>query len=392
MLERAERLKKVPPYLFAEIGRRVRELRSQGVDVISLGIGDPDRPTPDPILRELLRAVQDPQDAARHRYGGDNPVFAFNEAVAEWYQKRFGVELDPATEVLQLMGSKDGIAHLPLAFINPGDVTLAPDPGYTVYRAGTLFAGGTVYSLPLLAERGFLPDLEAIPQEVSRRAKLLWLNYPNNPTTAVADLAFFRRAVEFARQHGLLLCHDIAYGEITFDGYRAPSILQVEGAKEVAIEIGSLSKPYNMTGWRIGYAVGNAEALAALAAVKENMDSGILRAIQFAAVAALRGPQECVEQMKTLYRRRRDLVVETLNRLGWRLEKPKGTFYVWAPVPEGYDGSISFASALLERAAVVVTPGVGYGEYGEGYFRISLTLPDDLLQEAMARLERALTL
>jgi len=389
-LQRAKRLDKIPPYLFAEIGRKIARARAEGRDIISLGIGDPDLPTPDPIIDELVRAIRDPLDPNRHRYGGDIPVKEFPIAVAEWYRRRFGVELDPEKEVLTLMGSKDGIAHIPWAFIDPGDIALVPQPGYPVYHVGTLFAGGEPYYMPLLECNGFKPDLEAIPPEVARRAKLMWLCYPNNPTTAVADLEFFRQAIEFARQHDILICHDTPYSETTFDGYRAPSILQVEGAKEVCVELNSLSKPFNMTGWRIAYAVGNAEALAALALVKENTDSGILRAIQFAGVKALREQESFISYMNSIYQRRRDLVVDTLNQLGWRLEKPKGTFYVWAPIPEEYPDSGTFATELLDKAGVVVTPGRGYGEAGEGYFRLSLTYPDERLKEAMERIATAL--
>lgn len=387
---RAQRLDKIPPYLFAEIGRKIAKARSEGKDVISLGIGDPDQPTPDHIIDELVRAIRDGGDPNRHRYGGDLPVKEFPEAVAQWYQSRFGVDLDPGTEVLTLIGSKDGIAHVPWAFIDPGDVALVPQPGYPVYNVGTLFAGGESYFMPLLEQNQFKPDFDAIPSDVADKAKLMWLCYPNNPTTAVADLEFFRKAVEFAQRHDLMICHDSPYSENTFDGYRSPSLLQVEGAKEVAIELNSLSKPYNMTGWRIAYAVGNAEALAALGLVKENCDSGVLRAIQYAAIKALTGSQECVAAMNRIYQRRRDLVVDTLNRIGWRLQKPKATFYLWAPIPEGYADSASFASDLLDRANVVVTPGRGYGEAGEGYFRISLTYPEDRLQEAVQRIATAL--
>ncbi len=389
-MQRANRLDKIPPYLFAEIGRKIAKARSEGKDVISLGIGDPDQPTPDPVIDELVRAVRDPQDPNRHRYGGDVPVKEFPEAVATWYQKRFGVQLDPAKEVLTLMGSKDGIAHIPWAFIDPGDIALVPQPGYPVYNVGTLFAGGESHFMPLLERNDFKPDMDAIPSEVARKAKLMWLCYPNNPTTAVADLDFFRRAIDFAHQHDILICHDSPYSENTFDGYQSPSILQIDGAKEVAIELNSLSKPYNMTGWRIAYAVGNADALAALGLVKENCDSGILRAIQYAGIKALLGPQDCILKMNEIYGRRRDIVVDSLNRLGWSLQKPKATFYIWAPVPPSYPDSATFASDLLDKANVVVTPGRGYGEAGEGYFRISLTYPDARLQEAMQRIAGAL--
>lgn len=389
-LEPAERLRKLPPYLFATIRQKIKEAQQRGIDVISLGIGDPDRPTPDHIVDELCRAIRDVNDPDRHRYGGDIPVRQFPEAVAAWYQQRFGVTIDPEF-VVTTMGSKDAIAHLPLAYLNPGDLAVAPEPGYTTYHIGITFASAVTYFLPLLEENAYLPLLDAIPAHVRQHAKLLWLNYPNNPTTAVADLEFYERVIEFARENNLLVVNDLAYGENTYEGYVAPSILQVEGAEEFALELGSLSKPYNMTGWRIGYAVGQREAVRALRAVKENVDSGVLRAIQFAGAKALTSSQECVRQMNRIYQRRRDLVVDALNRLGWNLQKPKATFYVWAPVPEGYGGSsLRFAEDLLEKAGVVVTPGVGYGEHGEGYFRISLTTPDERLKEALDRLTSAL--
>lgn len=392
MIAPARRLQLIPPYLFAELGRKIRAKREAGVDVITLGIGDPDQPTPDPVIDEAIRSLRDAGDPDRHRYGGDLPVNAFPQAVAEFYRKRHGVELDPQAEVVTTIGSKDGIAHLPLAFIDPGDVALVPQPGYPVYNIGTLMAGGASYIMPLCAGNGWLPDLEAIPAEVCSRARVMWLNYPNNPTAAVAPIEFFQQAVEFARRHEILICHDAPYAEIAYDGYQAPSILEVEGARDVAIEFNSLSKHFNMTGWRIGMAVGNRNALAALALVKENVDSGVLRAVQFAGAYALRHLPEYGEYLsRTVYQPRMKMVVETLNRLGWNLEPPQATFYVWAPVPEGFGGSSAqFAEHLLERAGVVVTPGRGYGEAGEGYFRISLTYPEARLQEAMARIEDAL--
>jgi len=382
-------LQKLPPYLFAEIRRKIAAARERGVDVISLGIADPDQPTPDHIVDELCRAIRDEQDPDRHRYGGDIPVPEFAEAVAQWYDRRFGVSIDPQN-VVTTLGSKEAIAHLPLAYVNPGDTVLAPQPGYPVYHIGTIFCSGVTYFLPLRAENNFLPDLDAIPAHVAREAKILWLNYPNNPTSATAPPEFFQRAVDFAREHDVLVCNDMAYSETTYEGYVAPSILQAEGALDVALELGSLSKPYNMTGWRIGYAVGKPEAVAALGAVKDNVDSGVLRAIQFAGAKALTGPQDCVQRMNAIYQRRRDLVVDTLNSLGWELAKPKATFYIWAPVPEGEGTSLQFATRLLDEAGVVVTPGIGYGEHGEGYFRIALTYPDERLQEAMDRIRQAL--
>src|SRR4028119_401980 len=292
-MQTAKRLELIPPYLFAELGRKIRAKREQGIDVITLGIGDPDEPTPDEIIDEAVFHLRDPQDPDRHRYGGDVPVADYPQAVADFYRQRFGVELDPKTEVLTTIGSKDGIAHVPWAFIDPGDVALVPQPGYPVYNIGTLFAGGESSFLPLRAENNWLPDFDAVPDDVARRARILWLNYPNNPTAAVAPLEFFSEAVEFARRHDILICHDAPYAEISYDGYRAPSILQVEGAKDVAIEFNSLSKHFNMTGWRIGMAVGNAKAVAALGLIKDNVDSGVLRAVQFAGAKAFRDSPEC---------------------------------------------------------------------------------------------------
>lgn len=395
-MQRARRLDLIPPYLFAEIARKVRAKREAGIDVITLGIADPDQPTPDHIIDAMVRAVRDVGDPDRHRYGGDVPVKEFPQAVADWYQRRFGVTLDPATEVLPLIGSKEGIAHVALAMIDPphpgaeGDVTLVPQPGYPVYTMGTYFAGGEVHVMPLREANGWLPDFDAIPHDLRRRAKVMWLNYPNNPTGAVATKEFLARAVSFAHEHDLLICHDAAYTELTYDGYVAPSILEIEGARDVCIEFNSLSKPYNMTGWRIAMAVGNREALAALNLVKENSDSGILRAIQWAGVAALTGPQDCVREVCEIYRRRRDLIADSLARVGITFPKPKATLYVWAPVPARFPSSAAFAEHLIEQAAVVVTPGRGYGDAGEGYFRVSLTYPDDRTREAMARIEKAL--
>ena len=388
-LERPERLKKLPPYLFADLRRKISEARGRGVDVISLGIGDPDTPTPDPIVEELCRAVTDPSDPDRHRYGCDVPVAAFPEAVRNFYARRFGVAL-AEDQVVTTMGGKDAIAKMAMALLNPGDVGIAPAPGYPTYNIGHVFAGAETFQAPLLRQNGFLMDFDAIPDDVRQAAKILWLNYPNNPTTATADLEFFERAVEFGRRHDILIAHDAAYTENTFDGYRAPSILQMPGADEVAVEFFSLSKAFSMTGWRAAAVVGNAAAVDALRTVKSNIDNGILRAVQFAAVRALDMAEELIPPINAVYRRRRDLVVETLNEHGWNIEKPRATIYVWAPVPEKYDGSsAAFAEDLLEKSGVVVTPGLGYGQWGEGYFRISLTYPDDVLTEALERLVAA---
>lgn len=385
-IQRTERLSRLPPYLFADIRRKIAAARDRGVRIINLGIGDPDSPTPDPVVDELCRAVRDTSDPDRHRYGCDVPVAEFPQAACDFYQRRFGVALSE-DQVVTTMGTKDAIAKFAMAIMNPGDVGIAPCPGYPTYNIGHVFAGGVTYQVPLLEENGFLVDFDAIPHDVRRLAKMLWLNYPNNPTTAVADLDFFERAVDFGRRHGILIVHDNAYGENTYDGYVAPSIMQVEGADEVAVEFFSLSKAFSMTGWRAGCMVGNASAAAALRTVKENIDNGTLRAVQFAAAKALTVAEELTPAINAVYQRRRDLVVGALNENGWSIEKPKGTIYVWAPVPDKYNGSsAAFATDLLEKTGVVVTPGLGYGQWGEGYFRISLTYPDEVLEEALGRI------
>ncbi len=386
----ADRLAKLPPYLFADLRRKMKLARDAGKEVITLGIGDPDQPTPDPVVQELARAIADPADPNRHRYGCDVPVADFPRAAADFYQRRFGVELAEES-IVQTMGSKDAIAKLALALLNPGDLALAPEPGYPTYNIGHTFASAVTHYMPLLVTNGFLPDLDAIPAHVRRLAKIMWLNYPNNPTTATADLDFYRRVVDFARANDILIASDLAYSENTYDGYVAPSILQVEGAADVAVEFFSLSKACSMTGWRIGAAVGNPSAVKALLTVKENIDNGTLRAVQRAGVVALDRAEEIIPPINAVYQRRRDLVVDTLNDLGWSLEKPKATIYVWAPVPERFAGdSAAFATDLLERTGVVVTPGRGYGEHGEGFFRISLTYPDAVLKQAMALLAERL--
>jgi LL-diaminopimelate aminotransferase len=378
----AHRIEKLPPYLFVEISRKIAAKRAQGVDVISFGVGDPDIPTPPHVIDALVEAARDP---ANHRYPETEGLPEFRRAVAEWYERRFGLSPDPEREVLSLIGSKDGIAHVALCFIDPGDLALVPDPAYPVYAVGTLFAGGEPYYLPLREESGFLPDLDAVPPDAARRAKLLWLNYPNNPTGAVAGLDFFERAVAFARRHGLAVCHDGPYSEVAFDGYRPVSFLQAAGAREVGVEFHSLSKTYNMTGWRIGMAVGNAAMIDALMRVKSNLDSGVPKAIQRMAIAALEGPQDCIEEHNAVYQRRRDRLVEALRALGLSVQPPRASLYVWARVPSGYT-SMGFATRLLDDVGVLVTPGVGYGAAGEGYVRLSLTIPDDRLDEGLRRL------
>jgi LL-diaminopimelate aminotransferase len=381
----AKRIESLPPYLFAALDAKLAAKRAEGVDVISLGVGDPDMPTPEHVVEAMREAVRDP---ATHRYPSYYGSIEFRRAVAAWYRRRFGVELDPETEVMALIGSKEGIGHIAFAYLDPGDEALIPDPGYPVYGVSTRLAGGTPIPIPMPAERDFAPDLAAAP--VTARTKTLWLGFPANPTAAVADLATFERSVAFCREHDLVLLHDAAYCEITFDGYVAPSVLQVPGAKDVALEFGSASKTYNMTGWRIGWAVGSAEAIRALGVVKTNLDSGQSTAIQRATIAALEGPQEHLDELRATYQRRRDLVVGTLNGLGWSLKPPLGSCYVWAPVPEGQT-SASFADRLLDEAGVFVAPGNGYGDRGEGYVRFSVTVPDERLAEAMDRIGRVLS-
>ncbi|HOO76466.1 MAG TPA: LL-diaminopimelate aminotransferase [bacterium] len=382
--EASRRLKRLPPYLFAEIDRVKRRLRGQGRDLIDLGVGDPDTPTPSHIVDALCRASRDPEN---HRYALDAGMPALREAIAAWYRRRFEVELDPVSEVLPLIGSKEGIGHLPLAFVDPGDAVLIPEPGYPVYQAGTIFAGGEPVFMPLRRENGFLPDFSAVEAAAADRARILWINYPNNPTAAVCDLSFFAEAVEFAARRGIIVAHDAAYTELAFDGFRPPSFLQVPGARETGIEFHSLSKTYSMTGWRISFAVGNAEVLAGLARVKSNLDSGIFQAVQVAGIAALTGPQDYLAELLAVYRDRRDLLVDGLRNLGWEVDLPRATFYVWCPVPPGRTSS-GFTQLLLEEAGIVTTPGVGLGPSGEGYIRMALTRPREEIAEALRRLEK----
>jgi LL-diaminopimelate aminotransferase len=380
----AQRLGLIPPYLFAEIDRKVQEKKRAGVDVISLGIGDPDLPTPQRIVSVLQEAAADP---ANHRYPSYFGLAELREAIASWYRERFHVTLDPDTEILPTLGSKDGISHVPLALVDPGDVVLAPDPGYTVYVTGALMAAAEPYIMPLQPQNHWLPDLDAIPDSVAERARLMWLNYPNNPTAAVADRVFLERAVDFCRRHGIVLCHDAPYSEIAFDGYRPLSLFEIDGAKEVGLEFHSLSKTYNMTGWRIGWVCGRADLVGLIGQLKTNIDSGIFQAVQWAAIEALNGGEAETRAACEVYARRHRLVADTLNALGWSIKPPRATFYVWAPVPSGYD-SIRFAGHVLDEVGVNITPGVGFGAHGEGYFRLSVTAPDARLEEAMARLRR----
>jgi LL-diaminopimelate aminotransferase len=380
----AQRLGLIPPYLFAEIDRKVQEKKRAGVDVISLGIGDPDLPTPKRIVSVLQESAADP---ANHRYPSYFGLAELRDAIAHWYHERFRVTLDPATEILPTLGSKDGISHVPLALVDPGDIVLAPDPGYTVYVTGALMAGGEPYLMPLKPQNHWLPDLDAIPAATAERARLMWLNYPNNPTAAVADRAFLEQAVEFCRRHGIVLCHDAPYSEIAFDGYRPLSLFEIAGAHEVGLEFHSLSKTYNMTGWRIGWVCGRADLVALIGQLKTNIDSGIFQAVQWAAIEALNGGEDETRAACEVYARRHRLVADTLNSIGWSIKPPRATFYVWAPVPSGYD-SIRFAAHVLDEVGVNITPGVGFGAHGEGYFRLSVTAPDARLEEAMARLRR----
>ena len=382
--EVANRLKRLPPYLFAELDKTKRALIKQGKQLIDLGVGDPDHATPSHIIQKLAEAAEDPQ---HHRYALDFGMPQLREAIAAWYWKRFAVKLDPMTEVLPLLGSKEGIGHIPLAFVNHHDVVLVPDPAYPVYQSGSIFAGAEIYYMPLLEKNDFLPDLDAIDPQIAHRAKMMFLNYPNNPTAAVAGLDFFKSAVEFASQYGIIVCHDGAYSEIAFDGYRPPSFLQAEGAKEVGVEFHSLSKTYNMTGWRIGFAVGNAKVIAGLSRVKSNLDSGIFQAVQVAGVEALTGPQDFLGELTRVYQERRDLLTDGLAALGWKVRKPKASFYVWANVPPGFTSN-ELTNALLQRAGIVVTPGNGFGRMGEGYIRMTLTTPKENIQEALARIKK----
>ncbi|MFZ2446473.1 MAG: LL-diaminopimelate aminotransferase [Syntrophobacteraceae bacterium] len=379
---KAERLRQLPPYLFAEIDRLKAELIAKGVDVINLGVGDPDLPTPDHIIEALAVAAKDP---ANHQYPSYSGMNDFRVSVAKWYGRRFGVELDPVSEVLTLIGSKEGLAHLPLAFINPGDLALTPSPAYPVYHIATMFAGGESWFMPLVKENEFLPDLDAIPVDVARRARLLFINYPNNPTGAVAGRDFFERVVRFAKEYDIIVCHDAAYTEMAFGGYKPMSFLEVPGAKEVGIEFHSLSKTYNMTGWRLGFVVGNREVVGGLGQIKSNIDSGAFNAVQWAGIRALEGDQAPVAEMQRIYGERRDILIAGLRKAGLDPETPKATFYVWCPTPPGFT-SKEFTSLLLREAGIVTTPGSGFGDPGEGYVRMALTVSAERIREAVERI------
>ena len=378
----SKRVESLPPYLFVEISRKIAERKAKGEDVVSFGIGDPDMPTPPHIIERLCKEAR---VTANQRYPESEGLPELRKTIANWYQKRFGVALDPDKEVAPLIGSKEGIAHIALCLLNPGDIALITDPGYPVYTIGTNLAGGQPYYLPISPKNNFLPDLDSIPESVLEKTRVLWLNYPNNPTGAVADLQFFNKAVAFAKKHNICICHDGPYSEVAFDGYTPVSFLQAPGAKEVGIEFHSLSKTYNMTGWRIGMAVGNAEAIKALKIIKSNIDSGIPQAIQYAAIEALTGPQNCIKEHNDVYQRRRDLIVDTLNKMGLEAKMPKASLYIWAKVPNGYT-SVEFTNDLLDKVGVVVTPGVGYGQNGEGYIRLSLTIADASLLKGLSRM------
>lgn len=380
----ADRVKNLPPYLFADIDRMKQEAILRGVDLIDLSIGDPDIPTPKNIVERMKEAVGDPKN---HRYPSYEGLLSFRDAVAEWYKKRFNVTLDPETEVLSLIGSKEGIGHIPLAFINPGDIVLVPSPCYPVYPIGMAFAGGRPYFLSLKKENGFLPDLRAIPKEIAKKSKMLFINYPNNPTSATADRSFFEDVVRFALENEVIVCHDAAYSEIYYDGFKPMSFLEVSGAKDIGIEFHSLSKTYNMTGWRIGFAVGNRDVINGLGRIKTNLDSGIFQAIQEAGITALRSHDDVTDNIRSLYQERRDILVAGLRGIGLELESPKATFYLWIKVPEGYT-SLKFTAHLLKKTSVLTTPGNGFGEAGEGYIRMALTTGLEMCEEAVQRMKR----
>lgn len=383
-IEYATRIKTLPPYLFAAIDKMKQDAIARGVDIINLGIGDPDLPTPDPIIESLRQAAGNPK---HHQYPSYEGMLSFRRAVADWYQRRFHVTLDPASEVLTLIGSKEGIGHVPLAFIDPGDVVLVPSPGYPVYPVGTAFAGGVSHLMPLTKANGFLPDLNAIPADVAKKAKLMWLNSPNNPTSVVMTKDYFKRVVEFANANRIIVCHDAAYSEIFYDGRPPASFMEVDGAKDVGVEFHSLSKTYNMTGWRLGFVVGNAQVLAGLGKVKSNLDSGAFQAIQEAGITALNLDDTVTDSLRQIYQERRDVLVPGLKKLGLEVDPPPAAFYIWVTVPKGYT-STSFTAHLLEKAGIVTTPGNGFGAPGESYIRMTVTTPKDRLAEAVERIRK----
>ncbi len=385
----SDKLNKIPPYLFMELRNKIAKARAEGIDVISLAIGDPVDPTPEPIIDELCKQAYIPEN---HRYPTDEEkgMLAFRQSVAEWYANRYNVTLDPKSEILALIGSKEGCHHFALSIVNPGDIVLMTDPGYPAYRSSIFIAGGEPYHVPIKPENGYLPKLEDIPSDIAKKAVGMFLNYPNNPTGATANNEFFNKLVDFAKSYDVAICYDNPYSEVVFDGEKPRSLLSTPGAKDIAVELNSLSKPFNMTGWRIGMAMGNPELISAISKVKENTDSGIFNPIQFAGIVALKQCQDNIGKMLEIYKKRRDIVLNTLRELGWKDYKPmKGTFYLWIPVPDGFS-SIEFTTLLFEKASVVVASGSAYGKYGEGYIRISLTVPDNRLIEAMERIKKAL--
>jgi len=384
MFKLSKKIQALPPYLFLEIDKAKRKARAEGRDIIDFGVGDPDQPTPQFIIDALSQAAQDP---ANHRYALDQGMPVLRSAISGWYKRRFSVNLNPDTEILPLIGSKEGIAHFPLAFLNPGDLSLVPDPCYPPYKGGTILAGGKPYLMPLLESNAFFPDLNKIPFIARKKAKIIFVNYPNNPTNACAGDDFYKRLIEFAVKNKIIIISDLAYSEMAYDGYKPSSLLEFPGAREVTIEFHSLSKTFNMTGWRIGWASGNPQLISALAKVKSNIDSGIFSAVQLAGVAALDGPQDYLKSMCQLYQERRDILCAGLNALGWKAIKPKATFYVWIKIPPK-EGSLSFAGRLLKDADIVATPGVGFGKYGEGYIRMALTVPGERIKEALERLKK----
>ncbi len=384
-MENADRIKNLPPYLFAEIDKMISKAKEKGVDVISFGIGDPDQPTHQNIVNKMIEAVQRP---STHSYPSYQGLFEYRKAIADWYRKKYQVEFNPDQEVVSLIGSKEGIAHLPFCYINPGDKALIPDPGYPVYKTSILLAGGEAVTVPLLADNNFLPNLDIIDPAIAREAKLFFVNYPNNPTGAVAGDEFYKELIDFARQYQIIIAHDSAYSEIGLDGYDPPSFMQYPGAKEVGIEFNSLSKPFNMTGWRIGWAVGNKDVIESLGRIKTNIDSGIFEAVQYAGIEALTNSTNNIQQVRSLYTRRRDLLVEGLQQLGWTIKKNKASFYLWAQVPEGFT-SADFSKQVFQQTGIFFTPGNGYGEEGEGYVRIALTVPENRIIEALQRLKES---
>jgi LL-diaminopimelate aminotransferase len=380
----SKKLQSLPPYLFLEIDKAKRKARAEGRDIIDLGIGDPDQPTPQYIIEALYKAAQ---DSVNHRYALDQGMPVLRQSIESWYKRRFNVNLNPNSEILPLIGSKEGIAHFPLAFLNQGDYSLVPDPCYPPYKGGTILSGGKPYLMSLLESNAFLPDFSKIPVSVLRKAKIMFLNYPNNPTGAIAEKGFYKEAISFARKYKIIIVSDLAYSEMSYDGYRPSSMLEIEGARDLVIEFHSLSKTYNMTGWRVGWACGNEKLISALAKIKSNIDSGIFSAVQLAGIAALNGSESHIKNMCDLYAERRDVLMRGLDSLGWQANKLKATFYVWIKIPKKYD-SIKFAGMILDKANIVVTPGVGFGKYGEGYIRMALTVDKERIEEALNRLRK----